>query len=86
MINLGELLLLHRVGVSVPCRNGKPIGAMYEYGDMCVCCGSYTPEGRMICLGCEKGDIKWEPDRNIPDGPEKKEVDPVIEACLEDIP
>jgi hypothetical protein len=56
MINLGELLLLHRVGVSVPCRNGKPIGAaMYEYGDICVCCGSYTQEGRMICLGCEKG-------------------------------
>jgi len=39
MINLGELLLLHRVGVSVPCRNGKPIGAIDEYGDICVCCG-----------------------------------------------
>ena len=37
MINLGELLLLHRVGVSVPCRNGKPIGAIDEYGDVCVC-------------------------------------------------
>ena len=73
MINLGELLLLHRVGVSVPCRNGKPIGAIDEYGDACVCCGNDVPEGRQVCLGCEKGK-------------EKKEVDPVIEACLEDIP
>ena len=41
--------------------------------DECICCGATVPEGRMICLGCEKGGIKWEPDRNIPDGPEKKE-------------
>jgi len=58
MINLGELLLLHRVGVSVPCRNGKPIGAIDEYGDMCVCCGRYTPEGRQICLSCERREEK----------------------------
>jgi len=60
MINLGELLLLNRVGDSVPYRNGKPMGVIDEYGDICVCCGSYTPEGRMICLGCEKG---WNPKR-----------------------
>ena len=58
MINLGELLLLHRVGVSVPCRNGKPIGAMYEYGDICVCCGNDVPEGRQICLSCERREEK----------------------------
>ena len=22
--------------------------------DTCVCCGTYVPEGRMICPGCEK--------------------------------
>lgn len=58
MINLGELLLLHRVGDSVSCRNEKPMGVIDEYGDICVCCGSYTPEGKQICLSCEKG---WNP-------------------------
>lgn len=22
--------------------------------DICVCCGKYTPEGRMVCYSCEK--------------------------------
>ena len=59
-ITIGECLLLHQSGFAIPCRNGKPIGVIDEYGDICVCCGSYTPEGRMICLGCEKG---WNPKR-----------------------
>jgi hypothetical protein len=33
---------------------------------------SSIAEGKQVCLSCEKGK-------------EKKEVDPVIEACLEDI-
>lgn len=72
-ITLGECLLLHQSGFAIPCRNGKPIGAIDEYGDMCVCCGATVPEGRMICLVCEKGK-------------EMKEVDLAIEACLEEMP
>lgn len=22
--------------------------------DTCVCCGAYVPEGRMVCLDCER--------------------------------
>jgi hypothetical protein len=72
-ITIGECLLLHASGFAIPCRNGKPIGAIDEYGDMCVCCGNDVPEGRMICLGCEKGK-------------EMKEVDLAIEECLEEMP
>ena len=53
-ITIGECLLLHQSGFAIPCRNGKPIGAIDEYGDICVCCGSYTPEGKQICLSCEQ--------------------------------
>lgn len=28
---------------------------VYNTSDSCVCCGSYTPEGKQICLSCEKG-------------------------------
>ena len=24
-------------------------------GDRCVCCGDEVPEGRMVCMACEKG-------------------------------
>lgn len=54
MINLGELLLLHRVGVSVPCRNGRPIGAINDRENTCVCCGNIIPEGLQVCWRCEK--------------------------------
>ncbi len=57
-ITIGECLLLHQSGFAIPCRNGKPIGAIDEYGDMCVCCGSYTQEGRQICLSCERREEK----------------------------
>lgn len=26
--------------------------------EICVCCGDYVPEGRQVCLNCEKGDIR----------------------------
>lgn len=54
MINLGELLLLNRVGVSVPCRNGRPIGAINDRENTCVCCGNIIPEGLQVCWRCEK--------------------------------
>jgi hypothetical protein len=72
-ITIGECLLLHASGFAIPCRNGKPIGAIDEYGDICVCCGNDVPEGRQVCLICEKGK-------------EMKEVDLAIEACLEEMP
>ena len=72
-ITIGECLLLHQSGFAIPCRNGKPIGAIDEYGDVCVCCGNDVPEGRQICLSCEKGK-------------EVKEVDLAIEECLEEMP
>jgi len=28
----------------------------YNTSDSCVCCGATVPEGRMICLICEKGE------------------------------
>lgn len=28
---------------------------VYNTSDSCVCCGATVPEGRMICLICEKG-------------------------------
>lgn len=31
------------------------------YPDMCVCCGSPVPEGRMVCFACEDEDIKIVP-------------------------
>lgn len=27
---------------------------VYNTYDSCVCCGSYTPEGKQICLSCEQ--------------------------------
>jgi len=36
-ITIGECLLLYKSGFAIPCRNGKPIGAIDEYEDMCVC-------------------------------------------------
>ena len=27
---------------------------VYNTSDSCVCCGATVPEGRMICLGCER--------------------------------
>lgn len=33
-ITIGECLLLHQSGFAIPCRNGKPIGAIDEYGDI----------------------------------------------------
>jgi hypothetical protein len=53
-ITIGECLLLYKSGFAIPCRSGKPIGVIDEYGDMCVCCGATVPEGRQICLICEK--------------------------------
>lgn len=38
-LTIGECLLLYKSGFAIPCRNGKPIGAIDEYGDICVCCG-----------------------------------------------
>lgn len=58
MINLGELLLLHRVGVSVPCRNGRPIGVINDRENTCICCGDMIPEGLQICLNCERREEK----------------------------
>lgn len=58
MNNSGELLLLNRVGDSVPYRNGKPMGVIDEYGDICVCCGNDVPEGRQVCLSCERREEK----------------------------
>ena len=26
------------------------------YPDLCICCGTPVPEGRMICYACEMGD------------------------------
>ena len=39
----------------------------------CVCCGATVPEGRQVCLICEKGK-------------KAKEVDLAIEECLEEMP
>lgn len=30
--------------------------------DFCVCCGAPIPEGRMICVTCEKGEQNFEED------------------------
>ena len=27
---------------------------VYNTSDSCVCCGATVPEGRQICLGCER--------------------------------
>ena len=27
---------------------------VYNTSDSCVCCGAYAPEGRQVCLGCER--------------------------------
>jgi hypothetical protein len=29
---------------------------VYNTSDSCVCCGNDVPEGRQICLICEKGE------------------------------
>jgi len=29
---------------------------VYNTSDSCVCCGATVPEGRQICLICEKGE------------------------------
>ena len=33
-------------------KRGKVIGV--KSSDTCVVCGDYVPEGRMICINCEK--------------------------------
>lgn len=27
--------------------------------DKCVCCGAIIPEGRMVCINCEKAVDEW---------------------------
>lgn len=32
---------------------------VFENAEHCVCCGDVIPEGRQICLRCEKGEEEW---------------------------
>ena len=46
--------------------------------DECICCGATVPEGRQICLICEKGDIVITENENrievFPMAPRKKKI------------
>lgn len=46
--------------------------------DECICCGATVPEGRQICLICEKGDIVIAENENrvevFPMAPRKKKI------------